>query len=135
MNQPISITAISSISPLGFQSESIWKNYKSNRHFFSEINGDLVAQLSEDAKHGISELRNANSKYKKLDDSVLFGIYTARNAVQQAGWKSQDNFGINVGSSRGATQLFETYFEDFLDKNKAQTLSSPTTTLGNISSL
>lgn len=98
------------------------------------MNGDLVAQLSEDAKHDISELRNTNSKYKQLDDSVLFGIYTARNAVQQAGWQSQDNFGINVGSSRGATSLFESYYEDFLMDNKAKPLSSPTTTLGNISS-
>ncbi|MCC1485276.1 beta-ketoacyl synthase N-terminal-like domain-containing protein [Winogradskyella immobilis] len=134
MNQPISITAISSISPLGFQSESIWRNYRSNRHFFSEINGDLVAQLSEEAKQDIAKLRNSNSKYKQLDDSVLYGIYAARKAVQQAGWQAEDNFGINVGSSRGATGLFETYFKDFLDKNKAKPLSSPTTTLGNISS-
>ena len=134
MNQPISITAISSISPLGFQSESIWKNYQSQQHFFSEIDGNLVAQLPEDAKQEIEILRHSNSKYKQLDDSVLFGIFTARQAIQKAGWNAKDNFGINVGSSRGATGLFEAYYQDFLDKNKAQTLSSPTTTLGNISS-
>ena len=134
LNQPISITAISSISPLGFLSEIIWKNYKSNHHFFSKINGDIVAQLPENAKQEIETLRHSNSKYKQLDDSVLFGIFAARYAIQQAGWKAKDNFGVNVGSSRGATGLFERYFEDFLDKNKAKTLSSPTTTLGNISS-
>lgn len=134
MKQPIFITAISSISALGFKPKDIWKNYQSKEHFFSELDGDLVSQLSDDSKQQIETLRRSNSKYKQLDDSVLFGIHSARQAIKSAGWNAEDNFGINVGSSRGATGLFETYFEDFLEKGKAQTLSSPTTTLGNISS-
>lgn len=134
MKQPIFITAISSISALGFKPKDIWKNYQSKEHFFSELDGDLVSQLSDDSKQEIETLRRSNSKYKQLDDSVLFGIHSARQAIKSAGWNAEDNFGINVGSSRGATGLFETYFEDFLEKGKAQTLSSPTTTLGNISS-
>jgi 3-oxoacyl-(acyl-carrier-protein) synthase len=39
-----------------------------------------------------------------------------------------------LGSSRGATTLFEKQYRDFLQTGKAQTLTSPTTTLGNISS-
>lgn len=134
MNQPISITAISSISPLGFTEKTIWENYNSNAHFFREKDGNLIAELSADARQEIEKLKQSNTKYKQLDDSVLFGIFTARNAVKQAGWSATDNFGINIGSSRGATGLFEKYHQKFLDKNKAETLSSPTTTLGNISS-
>ncbi|MBO6881911.1 beta-ketoacyl synthase N-terminal-like domain-containing protein [Winogradskyella sp.] len=134
MNQPISITSISSISPLGFLPETIWKNYMSKAHLFTIKDNNLVAQLPNDAKEEIEKLRNSNNKYKQLDDSVLFGIFSARQAVKQAGWNASDNFGINMGSSRGATGLFETYFESFLEKHKAETLSSPTTTLGNISS-
>jgi len=134
LKQPISITAISSISPLGHDSETVWKNYLSGNHFFSELNGDFVAQLNDDAKKEIEILRHSNSKYKQLDNSVLFGIYVARLAVKYASWNANDNFGVNIGSSRGATGLFETYFKDFLAENKTQTLSSPTTTLGNISS-
>lgn len=134
MNQPISITAIASISPLGFSPETIWKNYMSKAHLFTIKDNNLVAELPNDAREEIEKLRNSNNKYKQLDDSVLFGIFSARQAVKQAGWKASDNFGINMGSSRGATGLFETYFENFLEKNKAETLSSPTTTLGNISS-
>ena len=134
MNQPISITAISSISPLGFSKEIIWKNYVSKSHFFTKKGDHLVAQLPLEAKQEIEKIRHSNSKYKQLDDSVLFGIFAARNAVKQAGWVATDNFGINIGSSRGATGLFEKYFESFIKKNKAKTLSSPTTTLGNISS-
>jgi hypothetical protein len=32
---------------------------------------------------------------------------TSRKALEQAGWTSNDVFGINIGSSRGATALFE----------------------------
>ncbi|MFP4844759.1 beta-ketoacyl synthase N-terminal-like domain-containing protein [Winogradskyella sp. PE311] len=134
MNKAISITAISSISPLGFNKEIIWKNYLSKSHFFSENEGVFSAELAVEAKKEIEILRNSNTKYKQLDDSVLFGIFTSRQAVKAAGWKSSDNFGINIGSSRGATTLFEKYHKNFLNKNRAETLSSPTTTLGNISS-
>ncbi|MGY0426675.1 MAG: beta-ketoacyl synthase N-terminal-like domain-containing protein, partial [Polaribacter sp.] len=55
-----------------------------------------------------------------------------------ANWKIENtekmNFGINFGSSRGATSLFEKYHKEFLETKKSSTLSSPTTTLGNISS-
>ena len=61
-------------------------------------------------------------------------MYASRSAVKNAGWKGSDNFGVNIGSSRGATSLFEKYHELFLKHNETKTLSSPTTTLGNISS-
>ncbi|WP_299884534.1 beta-ketoacyl synthase N-terminal-like domain-containing protein [uncultured Lacinutrix sp.] len=134
MLKPISITAISSISPLGKTQEEVWANYKNDEHCISENNGHLVSELSKNSKTAISKLKNSDLKYKSLDNSVLFGIYSARQAAEKAGWKLRDNFGINIGSSRGATQLFETFHEDFLNRNKAKTLSSPTTTLGNISS-
>jgi 3-oxoacyl-(acyl-carrier-protein) synthase len=54
--------------------------------------------------------------------------------VQKAGWAKGTVFGINLGSSRGATGLFEKHYDDFIKTGKAQTLASPTTTLGNISS-
>jgi 3-oxoacyl-(acyl-carrier-protein) synthase len=132
--KPIYIKAISSISALGNTPEQIWKNYKSEGHFIAKKNGHLVSELSKDAKAEILKLKASDTKYKALDDSVLFGIYSAREAIEKAGWKPQDNFGINIGSSRGATQLFENYHADFLKNKTAKTLSSPTTTLGNISS-
>jgi 3-oxoacyl-(acyl-carrier-protein) synthase len=82
----------------------------------------------------ISELKNKEIKYKSLDNSVLFAIQASREAVKKAGWKSGDSFGINIGSSRGATALFEKHFQEYLATGKAQTLASPTTTLGNIAS-
>ena len=134
MKQPISITALSSISPLGKTPESVWNNYLNDSHCFTENDGVLVATFPKELKADIEYLRQSNLKYKALDNSVLYAIFSARNAIKDAGWKATDNFGINIGSSRGATALFETYHEAFLKKNKAETLTSPTTTLGNISS-
>ncbi len=137
MIQPISITAISSISALGISSEEVWSNYKIMKHLFEQRkfdeNQEWVAPLNRSAKKKIEQLRNSDSKYKKLDDSVLFAIYASRNAIKNAGWKDE-NFGINIGSSRGATALFESYHSEYLKNKKAATLTSPTTTLGNISS-
>jgi 3-oxoacyl-(acyl-carrier-protein) synthase len=64
----------------------------------------------------------------------LYAIAASRKAIQNAGWTPNDIFGINIGSSRGATDLFEKHYQEYLETGKAQTLASPTTTLGNISS-
>ncbi len=138
MKKHISITAISSVSPLGASLDEAWKSYQNNQHCFSEKTyGDtssLVAEIPKDVKNKIKAIQNSDPKYKSLDDTVLFALYASREAIKQAHWNSSDNFGINIGSSRGATKLFETYHKDFLETHKAKTLSSPTTTLGNISS-
>lgn len=138
MNQPISITALASISPLGISLEESWENYLKSGHCLVESKiGDAkvwVAKIPDHAKEEIDKLKATDQKYKSLDNSVLFAMFAARKAMQMAGWHSGDNFGVNVGSSRGATTLFEKYHQEFLRSNKTSTLASPTTTLGNISS-
>ncbi len=137
MKHPISITSIASISALGSGSEIIWRNYLQSDHFLTQkkFSGSLeyVGQLPPEIKEQIQQLKNSDSKYKKLDASVMYALYTARKAVKDANW-NDSFFGISIGSSRGATELFEKYHKDFLQRGKSSTLTSPTTTLGNISS-
>ncbi|WP_299321665.1 beta-ketoacyl synthase N-terminal-like domain-containing protein [uncultured Maribacter sp.] len=138
MKEKISITAIASMSPLGSTLEETWQSYQNDDHYFSlsEINGDKTwtAPLSKSARLLVEEQRESDSKYRKLDDSVLFAMVASRMAVKQSGWENTAEFGINMGSSRGATKLFEQYHKEYLDTGISSTLSSPTTTLGNISS-
>lgn len=138
MQQPVSITAIASVSPLGDSPEKVWQNYLGRKPLFSladfDANTAWGAFLDNSTQTEIALLRNSDHKYRSLDDSVLFAIAAARKAVAQSGWQKGDEFGINIGSSRGATGLFEKHFAEFLQTGKAQTLASPTTTLGNISS-
>lgn len=138
MNTKISITAFSSISPLGNNVDAVWEKYLDNEHCFTRQFLDQqetsVAALSEESKQIIAEVRESDIKYKFLDSSVLFALAASRKAVEQAGWNLDNIFGINIGSSRGATDLFEKHYKEYIDTGKAQTLASPTTTLGNISS-
>lgn len=136
--KPIAITALSSFSSLGNQPEFIWEEYLKETSKVTErqIGNQIVpvAAISEELQQMVAQLRASESKYKALDNSVLYGILASREAIKRAGWTSDDIFGINVGSSRGATELFEKHHQEFVETGKTATLASPTTTLGNISS-
>jgi 3-oxoacyl-(acyl-carrier-protein) synthase len=138
LSQTISITAIASISSLGNSSLTIWENYLLEDPCFSaqflDHKNTLVATLDSTSKEEVESLRQSDIKYKALDKSVLYAMVASRKAIEKAGWTKDDIFGINIGSSRGATDLFEKHFQEYLETGKAQTLASPTTTLGNISS-
>lgn len=138
MKTKISITSLNSISPLGDTSDGIWKNYLSSNTLISTaiFNGkeQFVATIPTEIRKQINTLRQEDIRYKALDETVLMAILTSRKAITAAGWKKGDDFGINIGSSRGATQLFEKYHQEFLKTGSTHTLTSPTTTLGNISS-
>lgn len=138
LKQKIAITSISSLSALGKHPDEIWNNYELATTCISkkEFNGKkkYVATVTPAIKQEIENLRTSDIKYKALDETVLMAILTSREAVKNAGWIEGENFGINIGSSRGATQLFETFHQEFIETGKTPTLTSPTTTLGNISS-
>ena len=135
---PVSITALASVSPLGHRPEEIWQHYLSPKHHLSlnDFSSRKVYAGFLDAatQAWVNRLREENPYYQSLDKSVINALTVARNAVKQAQWDATDSYGVNFGSSRGATALFEQYHADFLQTKSAHTLSSPTTTLGNISS-
>ncbi len=135
----IAISGYGSISPLGIKSELIWDQYLNEEHYFHRTNFDSVKEwvspLSTEAKELISAICK-DKKYQQLDPSVLYAIAASRIAVRQAGWYKNEGFGINIGSSRGATATFEKYHTDFIGngRQKVNPLTSPSTTLGNIAS-
>lgn len=134
------ITSKSSISALGFNKERIWERYHADKHHLSiccfNDSDTPTARISESDQQLIDALRKETPHYRKLDKSVLMSILTAREVIKQSAWTDLSNVGINVGSSRGATQLFEKYHQHFIQSpNKRMSpMVSPTTTLGNISS-
>jgi 3-oxoacyl-(acyl-carrier-protein) synthase len=129
---------MASVSALGASEDEIWKRYKQGRSLIQEKDFKkfvaLVSNIDVKHKEQIKELRKIKN-YKDLDPSVLMAIYCSRMAYKKTAWNDKE-FGVNIGSSRGATRLFEKYFEEFSknEKGLVNTLSSPTTTLGNISS-
>lgn len=135
--KPIAISGVGSISPLGSDMKNIASNYQKNQSFLSLISEDnqhICGRIPNEDKVFIEELKRKNPKYKSLDNSVLYAIFASERAISQAKWTENDDFGINIGSSRGATELFEYHHKHFLSEGYCQTLASPTTTLGNIAS-
>ena len=143
MKQRIAITGLSAISAIGksayepqLERSLINSAFISKNHhltFDQKLNA-WVGKLPANIQKSIKNLQKSDRNYNALDPSVLYAIYTSREALKQAGWAEGSDFGINIGSSRGATQLFEKYYSAFAKENKSTTLASPTTTLGNISS-
>lgn len=134
MQEPISICAISSISALGSTTQEVWNSYLSKSAFFQKPNaGKWVSKITLETERILEQLQQDNRSYKNLDRTTLLAIISTRNLFAE-GELPKKNLGINIGSSRGATQLFEKYYSDFQQGKKISAFTSPTTTLGNISS-
>lgn len=138
LKNKIAITAWASASSLGHEPDKIWQHYqddKSNISLSTIGNSkEFVATLEPTTQDEITALKQTHQKYKYLDKSVLQAIFVSRLALSKSQWEKNTVFGINLGSSRGATELFETNYQQFLEKGTTPLLSSPTTTLGNLSS-
>ena len=138
------IRGCGAISPLGFDDASTAAAYRSASPAFAAraFQGKPmpVAALSPAAEQQLQLLLASNPNYRQLDRSVLCAIYAARQAVAQAGWSDASRYGpddlaVNIGSSRGATGLFEQHFTSFHTRaGRVSPGASPTTTLGNVSS-
>ena len=138
MQTNISITGMGSISPLGADRANIWRQYLSDKPLLvgKQVGEELlpVGRLQEEIHALVREIRQENARYRNVDPTVLYALYASRQALQEAGWEQGKDFGVNIGSSRGATTLFEEYHQNFLEQGKCAPLASPTTSLGNIAS-
>ncbi|MGO9482933.1 MAG: beta-ketoacyl synthase N-terminal-like domain-containing protein [Candidatus Kryptoniota bacterium] len=141
----IAITGMGSISPLGSGADEVWKSYQRGESFLkpASFNGENlpVGRLSTQSQNLLNAIGLEEDYHQYLDRTVLMAMHCAREAVEQAGWKKEGGgrklkTGVNVGSSRGATELLEKHHADYLanPSKRLSPLTSPTTTLGNISS-
>ena len=137
MQPKIYISSISSISALGKSSEDVWNSYVKGKSFFQKKEFSekecFVVPLTDASEKIVEDFLQKNPDYERLDRSVVLALIAAENAFKNINFFSL-NIGINIGSSRGATALFEKYHEQFLNQENLSPLASPTTTLGNISS-
>lgn len=137
MQDPISISGIASVSALGTTPEGIWNAYKKGTSLFTQqsFNGQdvWVAALNEKDEQKLQELQHSNASYNRLDRSVLLAFLAAKKAFLSERFTGKQ-VGVNIGSSRGATGLFEKFYQQYLQGEAISPVASPTTTLGNISS-
>jgi len=111
MQTNISITGMGSISPLGADRANIWRQYLLDKSLLvgQRVGEELlpVGRLQEEIHALVREIRQENARYRSVDPTVLYALYASRQALQEAGWEQGKDFGVNIGSSRGATTLFE----------------------------
>ena len=135
-SEKIHLTASGIICALGHDDNEIWNGYLSDKHFLNlekiGTNAFWVGKIPTASIERVNEI-GAEPVYQNVDPSVLYALFCARKLMPNTKWTDQE-FGINIGSSRGATQRWESHFEHFLQEGMAHTLSSPLTTLGNLSS-
>lgn len=134
MENFIVIRGHGTISAAGHNKVTLSESYRSGRTGFQLINDTPVGALQKESAALLDGLVYENKSYRGLDWSVLMAIYTARQAMAEAGWEREANVSINIGSSRGATALFEQAISEFQNGGKVSSSTSPVTTLGNISS-
>lgn len=138
-NVPVSITSITSLSAMGFGPEAVWEAYVREGHSLVPVGDGTLpplywGALPESLTAMVAGIRSSQHVYRNLDPSVLYAMAVSRDAVRRAGWEAGSGYGVNIGSSRGATTLFERHFREFLEAGSVGAHASPGTTLGNIAS-
>ncbi len=135
MQKPVYINHIASISALGHTEEDIWKSLMDSKPTFktSRFNDTqvMVSALSSEVEVYLDNIRAERKLFKSLDKSALMAIFVGRKLFRHIN-HNQPSIGINIGSSRGATQTFENAHQNYLEHKKVTLMTSPTTTLGNI---
>ena len=81
------ISGMGSLSALGSNSEEIWKHYQNGttritNGCFNDLDTP-VGKLHPKDEASITQLREENSHYKRLDKTVLLGILAGRKAFQE----------------------------------------------------
>ena len=133
MTSEIGVRGSGSVSALGASADEIRQSLQANEHLFQKNEaGDWVSPLSNSAELELEQLLQTSKVHRKTDRVVHLALLAAQKAIDEAGWK-RERFGVNIGSSRGATGLWEQYYDQFRQQQNSPTNSSPATTLGNIS--
>ncbi len=136
MKHRIGITAWGSLSALGATEKVITQSTQSEKsgiHFDHTLNGH-TAPLANEAQLALDNFLQNYPNYQHLDRSVQLALAAADRCFQKTAWKNDnDATGLSLGSSRGATQLFEQYYAQHLNDEPLPVRVSPTTTLGNLS--
>ncbi|OFX79692.1 MAG: hypothetical protein A2X12_00200 [Bacteroidetes bacterium GWE2_29_8] len=132
------ISAISSVSPLGNDVSDIVKNYNSSKSLLSKIdfNGDEIYAgcIPENIIKDIDNFICDYNYLKNRDKIVKYALFVTREIIDFA--KDKSKTGVAFGSSRGSTETFERTYDEFAKTGykKVELLTSPLTTLGNLSS-
>lgn len=130
----IAITAYAAASAAGDTAATVAATFRAGRHAL-QYEGDppaWVGRLTRATDRDLARLVASQRAYERLDRTVHLAMWAAERTLEGLGWPA--DFGIQIGSSRGATGLWEAAYAEFLRTGQVPPTTSPFTTLGNISS-
>ncbi len=132
------IRGIGAVSSLGFDDETALGLAFNEQTCIQKIHKDDFsfwgAPLAVSSEETLKKFIYEHHISKDQDRMVYLAQMAAMQAIQQAGWNDRQHIAVNFGSSRGATNVWEVYYDYFILNKKAKLKTSPLTTLGNISS-
>lgn len=132
MSKKIYIKAFASVSSLGHTETDILEAIKTNQPCIQKQFGKSVACLPEDSEKQLDCFLQDHPHYQKLDRSIQLVLWIGYQLKETA--LIQQNTGINVSSSRGASHYWEEQHRLYLEQENLSVFTSPNTTLGNVSS-
>lgn len=133
LKQPIDITGIATVSALGSSPQEVRDSFYSADHLLTFQEGYWAGRLPDTLHQQIKAIQKEKKIYRKLDPTVLYGLLAGRLFQDQYPLDKSQRTGINMGSSRGATTLWEEHYEAHLQGKALTPAVSPSTTLGNLS--
>ena len=92
-----------------------------------------VGKLAERFVEEIIDKYKISKNIEKQDLVVLYALEATSIAIKEAEWENESDIAVNVGSSRGATELLEKAIVKYYNTKECDAYTSPLTTLGNIS--
>lgn len=138
MAKQVVIRGLGAVSSLGHDPESVLHNMFSDKTCIKKIvkknDSFWGATLSAEAEKALQEFIQFNKISRDQDRTVHLALFASHQAIRQTGWKNIEHLAVNIGSSRGATGVWESHYDYFKLTHQSKLKTSPLTTLGNISS-
>lgn len=140
MNVSADILDWGSISGLGTTHEEVSIAFAAGKSIIEQTSiGERLtpaASLSSVAESALTTFLNAFPELWRHDRTVQMAAFCADSIIRSSGSVIRpDKTLVTIGSSRGATQFLEQRHASFLMDGKTSLVTSPTTTLGNISAV
>jgi 3-oxoacyl-(acyl-carrier-protein) synthase len=136
----IALRGLGSISAFGASRQSVSRAYAEPepRLVLRDFGGGAslpCGALSAATEQELAGFLSTRPRLRGLDRSVHFGVFAAHAAAEEAFHGALPaRIGVALGSSRGATGLLEQGMSRFHAGTELSPSTSPTTTLGNLSS-
>lgn len=133
-HRKLAILGMGFVSAAGNTWDDFEKAFSANAAPYSQDKDGFSFPIPEKLNHIIEESISSIHGGTRLDRTVKLAATATLSCLKNLSSPLSEKLLVNIGSSRGATETWETEFGNFLTSGKASPKASPYSTPGNISS-